>query len=397
MIKLKHSGPKTQIKLSTVALLVLCTVIFASRVSAAISPSQVAYREKLWAPGNYLTYSVVFENALTPSDEPSYIDTVNISAEVTYNVTQVTGDIIDFDEIINNIKINYTYPITENPFVAVYKINSSSEFFKSLDVFRADLIRETGGVLNLSDDFLVANNYSESFTITDRYNFTIYGGRIINQYTFNKSSNSYSIRGNTSVINKIMVSSNITGPISGNQYTYREKLVRFGFFYTAMAFSGQNGTFWADLSQPMERFNDMGLWSGYEGLFAYSMSFKENKTYTIDDFFYDGNTDLRWYSEFGINYLKVGTYENAWFDSETGILLKYETKQTRWDAMINETFYENIKPQILKMSLVESNISLESNAKPEIIPGFPIGVVILATCLGALVLALRSRFRKRAH
>ena len=114
-----------------------------------------------------------------------------------------------------------------------------------------------------------------------------------------------------------------------------------------------------------------------------AMTFNENETYTYEP---EADDPLRWRSEFRLGYPKVGTNEEADIDSETGILYEYRMEPTRYDAFIGT--FRSVKPHKIYFKLSSINLTLGSNATPEI-PGYPLLMLLISAGLG-IILVLKK-------
>ncbi|MHA1847487.1 MAG: hypothetical protein ACTSYS_07155 [Promethearchaeota archaeon] len=383
--------------------LIFLSLALATGNAAAISASQAKYNDAvLWQNGTWLKYHVQLYNkeSILSGDQlnPKYNPIVEINGTVSYNITGVTSSYANITETISNISISYNYSLDTSPFVGFY--NQSA----TLNGFIDDIIYETHGSDYINDTFLIASNWTSSVPITNNSLFTI--SDIVNDVKFYFKNNSIEARDpSKEIINKFIVSSNITGLVNGNNYTKRDKLLRFGLFYTPFAFSGQNATFWFNFSRRLS--NQLEITSAgniriIEGLTNFglfsplgqSMSFRENKTYTYNPRQEEKQDKYRWKSVFKVDYPKIQTYEEANFDSETGILIEYKIDPTRWDGQIeaipfitpwfNATFnryYSGVKPHELKISLIDISLVLENNTTEEI-PGYPIISLMIALGIG---------------
>ncbi len=293
---------------------------------SAVSPAQVDYNGNLlWVQGTTVSYRLHLAPTIPKINDdpdtwlPLFNNTVDISANVTYTVNAISSGVANITEAIEGIEIRYNQPIlaASPPYVAYY--NQSV----SLDAYIADFILETHGGASMPGTFQAGNHSTGKVTITNKTLFTL--PDITNVVLYNLSSNAITPAAGGEIVNKFLVSSNITGPVGTHPNFVVNRTMRSGYFYTPMAFAGQNGTFWLNTGANYSYFNNLGLWAGND----LSMGFNENETYTytlgsVEDAF-------RWRSKFGIGYPKVGTYENAWYDTETGILLEYKTQQVRVD------------------------------------------------------------------
>ncbi|MFX0098692.1 MAG: hypothetical protein ACFFCS_03860, partial [Candidatus Hodarchaeota archaeon] len=317
---------------------------------AAIQTSQATYDEDLvMTPGRVFNYTYSFTNDVG-TDSAAYHPTVEIYADVSYNITEeLNATHVTIIETIDNIIIKYNYPLEiTQPFVGLY--NQSVNLIS----FLKDMVNETYGDSEAPSDFFTLNtSNTQNIPITNNLIFTGIGP-FVNNLTYDKGSNNATPVGE--VINRFIVSSNISGSGinysgTGMNYSHKDKILRFGMFYTPMAFSGQDGTFWLDMRMgDMAEVDNYGLWAEY-GI-GYSMHFHENETYT---FAYDHGDDgiLRWGSKFEIYYPKIGTNEKVKIDSETGLIFEYTSQPTRYGYKVDpddpaSPYYGDIKPHKIR-------------------------------------------------
>ncbi|NMC06558.1 MAG: hypothetical protein GYA24_15180 [Candidatus Lokiarchaeota archaeon] len=326
------------------------------------------------------------------TDEAEYRPTVTMTASVIYNITAVNGDAVNITETITGFSITYPFSFNAShmPFLASY--NETVAKVKYLQDFVVDV-----HAMNFTSDFRVPGNYSHFQTITTTVtNVPAIENRVVYYLNNNSVVPQY---GQAEIINKFLVSSNISGPIglagknlAGNTST--DKAYGHGMFYTPLSFAGQHGTFWLNMNLNLTAISDMGLWTvappGAPDATTFPMTFRESETYT----WHDGQDDsaFRWRAKFEVGYPKVGGKEQARYDSETGILVEYYTEQTNigWQEDA-QTFYKDLHPQALKCELLSvTGIVFGANATPEI-PGFPVIAVLVAICIGVALVHRKSR------
>lgn len=383
---------------ATIMLAVICT-----SMAAAISPQQAPYNGTImWNKGNWLSYGFKFYNQYSPGENNNnsgnsiyYLPTLNINANFTYNITAINGNKINITETITNIVItdNMKNVASRTPFIAMY--NSSV----SMDAFLLDFENEVGANRDLNNSkFLIPSHYTSNKSITR--NSTMLG-KITNNvvfYTNNDTAVPQAINRTTGIINRFIVSSNISGLVSSYSPEYNEsspttmKVLRFGMLYTPLAFAmaGQNGSFWMNQAWNESAINDFGLW-GKNKISNQSMGFSDNETYSSD--ITGGNA--RWVGKFYAGYAKVGGYEQAFFDSYTGILMSYQTIQTRWDGYIGKTFYSGVQPQVISITLYSANSGIaseliKSNASTSV-PGYPVVALLMALGIGFIIARRKSK------
>ncbi len=244
-------------------------------------------------------------------------------------------------------------------------------------------------MLNSTNDFRAASYFGDVIPI----NATGSTGTLEvfeNKVVYYKSNNSVvpQTAGNM-IYNRFIVSSNITGAINSsgqNIYgnTSTDKIYAHGLFYTPMSFAGQYGTFWLNMAMNLASASGMGLWTvplpRAPDLNTFPMTYRESETYT----WHQGGSDeaFRWRAKFEVGYPKVSGKEQAWYDTESGVLYEYYTEQTRVDARIGGEFRENLHPQSLRCYLTSvGDMPFGANATAEV-PGFPIFTLLIALGIG---------------
>ncbi|MBN2153227.1 MAG: hypothetical protein JW839_17365 [Candidatus Lokiarchaeota archaeon] len=295
-------------------------------------------------------------------------NTVNIRLHLGSNAS-TTVSVDDFD-------MDYMYRLPKN--IAETKQD-----------FLLDFACEIHGGPRMNNTFIVARNSVQNITLNVTSSPL---PSFVNYVTYYKNNNSVVPQaGHPEITNRFILSSNITGVfntttglnVNGNSST--DKVYAHGLFYTPLSFAGQYGTFWLNTGLDLESLSDMGLWTvslpGAPDASTYPMDFEESDTFT----WHEGQADeaFRWRAKFKVDYPKVGGTEQAKYDSETGILLEYYTKQVRvdWDPTGPE-FFEGLHPQYLKCWLISaSGITFSANAQPEV-PGFPIITLLVALGIG---------------
>ncbi len=394
---------RTSIITGTMAALVL--VVICVSAASAIAPAQVAYSPTaLWAPGHVLNYNLEFHNRIPLTikvddvvvPNPEYRPTVVIDATVKYNITAVNGNAINITETISGLTVTYPFAINAShaPFVAVY-----DQTVTKVDFLR-DFVNEVHGGPLMESSFVVANHSVQNITLAAGLNNL---GPYVNNVTYYKNNDSVVPQaGSTQIINRFIVSSNITGAITSTSPVVRnaegntstDKVYAHALFYTPMSFAPQHGTFWINAALNFSLVSDMGLWDTFipnpADNSTFPMTFQESDTYT----WHEGASDeaFRWRAKFEVGYPKVGGIEQAKYDTQTGILLEYYTEQTRVDANIGGSFRQNLHPQSLKCSLTSvSGIAFAANATPEV-PGFP--VITLLVALGIGFALVYRKYRK---
>ncbi len=394
---------RTSIITGTMAALLLAVICISS--ASAIAPSQAAYSPTaLWAPGHILNYNLEFHNQISPTVKQNGVDVPNIQyhptavvdAVVKYNITAVSGNAINITETISGLTINYPFTInaSHQPFVAVYNQSVTKRDFLW------DFAYEVHGAPNMGNIFRVGNHSSQNITLGT--GITSIGPYVNNVIYYKNNHTVVPQVAGAPIINRFIVSSNITGAITNTTSVTNsegmnstEKIYRHALVYTPLSFANQSGTFWLDLGvADLASVTGMGLWAEYlpntSDNSTFPMVFDESETYT----WHEDQADeaFRWRAKFGINYPKVGGIEEAKFDSETGILVEYWTKQTRVDGLINGVFAENLHPQALQCYLTSVvGIAFGSNATAEV-PGFP--VITLLVALGIGFALVYRKFRK---
>ncbi len=379
----------------TMAALLLAVVCMSA--ASAIAPAQVAYSPtELWAPGRILTYKLEFHNRYTQGGDdpdPEYRPTVVVDANVNYNITAVSGDAISITETISGLTVNYPFAVNDShrPYIAIYnqsvnKADFLRDFVQEVHAFKAS----TFGVANHSVRNIPINATGSTG------NLELFENKVI--YYKNNNSVVPQVVG-TPIVNRFIVSSNITGVINSTGYnidgnTSTDKIYAHALFYTPMSFAGQHGTFWLNAGLDLASVSGMGLWT--VSLLApsdnstFPMGFDESDTYTWHEG--QGDEAFRWRAKFGVGYPKVGGNEQAKFDSQTGILLEYYTEQSRADAYVGTTFYQGLRPHYLKCELkTVVGIAFGANATPEV-PGFP--VITLLVAIGIGVALVYRKYRK---
>ncbi|MBD3187234.1 hypothetical protein GF325_10425 [Candidatus Bathyarchaeota archaeon] len=354
-------------------------ILICTSTTAAIQTSQVPYDEDiLWQDGNWMEYSVEFTNRIDPEDD-EYFNTTVITADISYNITSgAATNTVTMMETISNITIEYANQSTiYAPFVALY------DETVSMDDFLQDLLNETHAGANATSDYGIASHQTVNITLTNLTSQDI--PDISNQFTYNKADNTITAI-SPNVTSRLLVSSNITGTVDPvNSSLKFNKLLEFGMIYSPLAFAGQNGSFWMDLGVNMSHITDLGLWS----ILGYSMEFHENETYSYKVGYEGDDSAFRWRTKFDIGYPKVGTNEKARYDSETGILLKYETEPTRWDRIVNETYITQVKPHKLEIELTGLSVLLQANATPKI-PGYPMIIMLISLGIAFSIIGKRA-------
>jgi len=370
-----------------IMLSVLCTTMV-----TAISPQQAKYEDNIyWQKSNTLSYSFQLANRFNVGDNDSskskyYLPTVGIHANITYNITDVSGTVANVTEKIFNINITYNPSIiaTRKPYIAEY--NSSV----SMDNFLADIENELAANRSAgATKFYNASHYS-NYVMINTTNTIL--PDITNTVKFYKNNGTAMPLGTLPVINRFIVSSNISGNASLYTPELNEsspatmKVLRFGLFYTPLAFalSRQNGSFWMNQAWNESRINNFGLWSKNKIANA-SMGFNDNETWSAGI----TSNNPRWVGKFSTGYAKVGGWEQSFFDSQTGILMLYQTIQTRWDGYVGNTYYSNVQPQALTISLIGASSSImyylsQSNATQGV-PGYPVVALLVAVGIGAIL------------
>ncbi|MHA1679773.1 MAG: hypothetical protein ACTSUE_02115 [Promethearchaeota archaeon] len=353
----------------------LAVSVLATATTSAIGVSQATYsNDFVWVVDRTLNYSLSYSNS-SPYEDLSF-NTTEISANVHYKITEVNSTHANITETISNIFVDYANDSTTNsPFIALY--NETTTLKNYVD----DMLRETTSNNTLEDVYVLLNASTTNITITNLTKEVV--PNIVNNFSYNRLDNT--ITANGEVINKIMVSSDISGAISSmDNSTKYEKLLGFGFLYTPMAFEGHNGTFWMNLGVNMDNITKLGLWADYD----YSMTFRENETYSYTVGYTGDKSAFRWLSKFEVGYPKVGTWEKSQFDSETGILIQYETEQTRMDFTNGTHFWAGVKPTKYEMNLIYFSELLPSNATPKI-PGYPFVIMLVSMGIAFALLAKR--------
>ena len=369
---------RTKVLLGIGNAMLICMICI-SNVSAQVTPDD----DLFWSQGNFVQYKFDFTEHYGKDDDYYNItDQVEISADVRYEITSLIGNEANITEAITNIKIKYNHNDTLNPFVAIY--NQTSNMTEFLDDFK----RETHAGNDAGSTMEIAINQEQNISITNKTLFTGVPD-IYNNYTYNLNLKNFTENGE--IINRFLVSSNLTGTIIDDNKTI-EKCVKHGIFYTPMTFLEQNGTFWLDLNVNMSHITNHGLWAP-----DFSMKYDENETYTLatDDVTTQTEDAFRWRVKFELGYPKVGTYERSYYDMETGLLVEYYTEQTTWSGYWLDEYYANVKPHSLYFKLTGLSFTLSGNATPEI-PGYPLVVFLVALGIGfALVFKRMSKKSKK--
>ncbi|HME53071.1 MAG TPA: Loki-CTERM sorting domain-containing protein [Candidatus Lokiarchaeia archaeon] len=374
--------------------------IIGTSMATAISPQQVGFKRSFfWQQGQWLSYGFEFYNQFKPGDNDSgkskyYLPSVVINANFTYNITGVNGNKINLTETISNIAITYNSVINNSrkPFIAEY--NSSVK----MDTYLLDFENEVGANRALNATmFSIATHGSHNVTISTNASTL---PDITNYVVFYMNNNTaVPQKGHPEVINRFIVSSNIAGPVSKFPPELNEgspttmKVLRSGMMYTPLAFAmlGQNGSIWMDQALNESAINDFGLWANSTlASGSQSMGFNDNETYSA---FITGQ-NARWVGKYSIGYPKVGGFEQGFYDSKTGILLSYSTRQTRWDGYVGNVYYSNIQPQEISITLntASSDIAselIQSNATTGI-PGYPVVALLVALGIGVILITRRK-------
>jgi hypothetical protein len=374
--------------------------------ATAISLSQSKAQENLvWAQGSWFNYSLTFLNTINPgvnNSNPEYFPTVNVTATVLYNITSFISPNANITETISNISIidPYAANASNKPFLCEY--NNSV----SLTNYTIDFYNEVhgNGTIGVGYPDLIPRYSTTNMTITNG-SFPV--PTIVNNYTVNLIDGNASVQsGSQTVINRFLVSSNISDNISTINSTLN-KTTQYALFYTPMAFAmaGQNGSFLMFLPESLNLtlIDDYGLWATTNP--AYSMGGGSYNPYTVPTQLSIGQSqpDYRWDTAFGITYPKIGTWESAQFDQATGIMISYTTKQTTWSGNVSQTIYSGVMPQQLSFNLESfylpqmpsgQQTSLPANSTAPT-PGYP--VLVLIASLGAGLGIIWMLKRKELH
>nr|MDO8086232.1 hypothetical protein [Candidatus Sigynarchaeum springense] len=153
-----------------------------------------------------------------------------------------------------------------------------------------------------------------------------------------------------------------------------------------------DGTFWMRITRGSD---GKPTTSGFFGLWvdsssSFSMTPRDPETYTWS------SGAFRWRDKFEIGYPKIGTIEQAFYDSASGILLEYYTEQCRAEFQPSpggNVVGEN--PQGFQFKLVSFSSGIASqfggNAEPEV-PGYSVIAVFVASSIGFVIVC--KKFRK---